>query len=158
MYTQKFVNLAWVFTFILFFAVLLLGYAFWPEGLSTYEIVAGLEATREVFFYVSLALFVLVNLAALVLRRLLEALPVSSAVYAKNELFKERIIAWFGGLISAVNVCLITLIAYVSLYNNREDYDIGIFSFIVYIGPVLLLLCIVWFFSVFSSRHRYETY
>lgn len=158
MYTQKFVNLAWVFTFILFFGVLMLSYAFWPDQLRVYEIVAGLELTREIFFYAALALFVLVNVAALVLRRMLEALPVSSDLYAKNEAFKERIIAWFGGLISAVNVCLITLVAYISLFNNQEDYSISSFTFLVYIGPILLVLCVFWFFSVLSSRRRYETY
>lgn len=158
MYTQKFVNLAWVLTFILFFAVLMLSYAFWPDQLQVYEIIEGVDVTRETFFYTSLTLFALVNLAALVLRRLLEALPVSSDIYAKNEVFKERVIAWFGGLVSAVNICLITLIGYISLYNNQEDYDIGIFNFLVYTGPVLLLLCVFWFFSVLSSRRRYETY
>ena len=158
MYTQKFVNLAWVSTFILFFGVLMLSYAFWPDQLRVYQIIAGLEITREAFFYGALALFVLVNLAALVLRRMLEALPVSSDIYAKNEAFKERIIAWFGGLISAVNICLITLVAYISLFNNQADYSISSFNFLVYIGPILLLVCIIWFFSVLSSRHRYETH
>lgn len=157
MYTQKFVNLAWVLTFLLFFAVLMLSYAFWPEQLRVYELVAGLDVTREAFFYGALSLFVLVNLAAFVLRRMLEALPISSSIYARNEAFKERIIAWFGGLVSAVNVCLITLVGYISLFNNQEDYSMSNFNFIVYIGPLLLLLCVFWFFSVWSSRHNYET-
>ena len=157
MYTQKFVNLAWVSTFIVFFGVLMLSYAFWPDQSRVYEIVAGLEVSREAFFYTALTLFVLVNLAAVVLRRMLEALPTSSDIYAKNEAFKERVIAWFGGLTSAVNVCLITLVGYISLFNNQADYVISSFNFLVYIGPVLLLLCVFWFFSVLSSRHRYET-
>lgn len=158
MYTQKFVNLAWVLTFLLFFAVLMVSYAFWPEQLRVYELIAGLDVTREAFFYGALSLFVLVNLAAFVLRRMLEALPISSSIYARNEVFKERIIAWFGGLVSAVNVCLITLVGYISLFNNQEDYSMSNFNFIVYIGPLLLLLCVFWFFSVWSSRHRYETH
>ena len=157
MYTQKFVNLAWVLTFILFFGVLMLSYAFWPDQLRVYEIIAGLEITRDAFFYGALILFVLVNLAALVLRRMLEALPASSDIYAKNEAFKEHVIAWFGGLTSAVNVCLITLVGYISLFNNQADYTISDFNFLVYIGPVLLLVCVFWFFSVWSSRRRYET-
>lgn len=158
MYTQKFVNLAWTLTFLLFFAVLMLSYAFWPEQLREYELIADLDVTREVFFYGALSLFVLVNLAALVLRRMLEALPVSSSVYARNEAFKGRIIDWFGGLVAAVNICLITLVGYISLFNNREDYAMSNFNFIVYLGPVLLLLCVFWFFSVWSSRHQYETH
>ncbi len=158
MYTQKFVNLAWVLTFLLFFAVLMLSYAFWPEQLRVYELIAGLDVTREVFFYSALSLFVLVNLAALILRRMLEALPIASSIYARNEDFKERIIAWFGGLVAAVNICLITLVGYISLFNNQGDYSMSNFNFIVYIGPLLLLLCVFWFFSVWSSRHKYETH
>ena len=158
MYTQKFVNLAWTLTFLLFFAVLMLAYAFWPEQLRVYELIAGLDVTREVFFYGALSLFVLVNLAALLLRRMLEALPVASSVYARNEAFKERVINWFGGLVTAVNVCLITLVGYISLFNNQQDYAVSNFNFIVYIGPLLLLICVFWFFSVLSSRPRYETH
>ena len=157
MYTPKFVNLTWVLTFILFFGVLMLSYAFWPDQLRVYEIVEGVAITREVFFYTALTLFVLVNLAAVVLRRMLEALPTSSDIYANNESFKERVTAWFGGLTSAVNVCLITLVAYISLFNNQADYSISSFNFLVYIGPALLLVCVFWFFSVLSSRRRYET-
>ena len=154
MYTQKFVNVAWVLTFVLFFVTLVLSYAFLPEQLSLYE---GVTITRETFFYVALSLFAFVNVLALLLRRMLEALPVSSGMYAKNEAFKERVIAWFGGLITAVNVCLTTLVAYISLFNNQRGYSINSFNFIVYIGPVLLVLCIFWLFSVLSSRHQYET-
>ena len=135
----------------------MLSYAFWPDQLRVYEIVEGVAITREVFFYTALTLFVLVNLAAVVLRRMLEALPTSSDIYANNESFKERVTAWFGGLTSAVNVCLITLVAYISLFNNQADYSISSFNFLVYIGPVLLLVCVFWFFSVLSSRRRYET-
>lgn len=155
MYTQKFVNLAWVLTFLIFFAVLMASYAFLPERV-TYEAASGTTVDREVLFYVALALFVVVNLAALILRRMLEALPTSSTVYARNESFKERLVAWFGGLMSAINVCLITLVGYVSLANNQEDFALGDFNFLVYIGPVLLLLCIFWLFSVLSSRRNYE--
>ena len=152
MYTQKFVNLAWVFTFLLFFAALMLSYSFLPEQFA----LLGLPSVdREVFFYVALALFVVVNLAALILRRLLEALPVSSAVYRRNERFKERLIAWFGGLLSAVNVCLVTLVGYAALSHNQGDFSINDFSFLVYVGPVLLGLCLVWLVMVLAGRRKY---
>ena len=156
MYTQKFVNLAWVLTFLLFFATLMASYAFLPEKFGLSAEAWGTSVDREVFFYVTLAVFVVVNLAALILRRMLEALPLTSAVYARNELFKTQLITWLGGLMSAVNVCLVTLIGYVSLFNNQEDFSMDGFSFLLYLGPILLGVCAVWFISIFSSRRRYE--
>ncbi len=155
MYTQKFVNLAWALTFLLFFGVLMLTYAYLPEELNWFD-GAGFSLDRETFFYGALALFVVVNLAALLLRRMLEALPISSAIYRRNEAFKERLIAWFGGLVSAVNVCIISLVGYLSLAHNQEDFAIDNFNFLIYLGPALLLLCAFWLLSVLSSRQRYE--
>ena len=156
MYTQKFVNLAWVLTFLLFFAVLMLTYAFLPEKFSLSAEAWGTSIDRAVFFYVTLAVFVVINLTALILRRMLEALPLTSVVYARNELFKSQLVTWLGGLMSAVNICLTTLIGYVSLSNNQEDFSIDSFSFLIYLGPVLLGACVIWLFYILSSRRRYE--
>lgn len=155
MYIQKFVNVAWGFTFLIFFAVLLWSYAFLPERISLYGDTLKPAVDRETFFYVALALFVIVNLAALILRRMLEALPLSSAVYARNEAFKEQLIAWFGGLLSAVNVCLITLVGYVSLANNQGSFAISSFNFLVYLGPVLMVGCLLWLAAVLAERRKY---
>lgn len=150
MHTQKFVNVAWVLTFLLFFGSLMFGYASLPERFSPYE---STSIARETFFYLSLAVFVLVNLPALVLRRMLEALPTSADLYARNEAFKERIITWFGGFIVALNVCLITLVTY--LWQNARGSGDGL-GFMGYLGPLLLLFCVFWLFSVLASRRSYE--
>ena len=155
MYVQKFVNVGWALTFLIFFGVLMLAYAYLPDQLNWLN-EAGFSLTRETFFYGVLALFVVINLAALLLRRMLEALPLSASIYRRNEAFKERLIAWFGGLMSAINVCIISLVGYLSLAHNQEDFSIDIFSFLIYLGPALLLLCIFWLFGVLSSRQRYE--
>ena len=150
MHTNKFVNAAWVLTFLLFFAALTFGYAALPDRFSPYE---GINLTRETFYYLALVIFVLVNLPALVLRRLLEALPVSASLYARNEAFKERLIAWFGGFVVAVNVCLITLVTYLTQNAGSSFWELGILG---YIGPLLLLFSVLWLFSVLSSRRNYE--
>ena len=150
MHTNKFVNAAWVLTFLLFFAALTFGYAALPERFSPYE---GISLGRETFYYLALIVFVLVNLPALALRRLLEALPVSASLYARNEAFKERLIVWFGGFIVAVNVCLITLVMF--LWQNARGSGEGL-GFVGYLGPLLLLFSVFWLFSVLASRRSYE--
>ncbi len=151
MHTQKFVNVAWVLTFLLFFASLTFGYAALPERFSPFESVS---LGRATYYYLALLLFVVVNLPALVLRRLLEALPVSSDLYARNEAFKERLIAWFGGFIVAINVCLITLVTYLAQNAGSSFWELGILG---YVGPLLLLFSGFWLFSVLASRRSYET-
>lgn len=150
MHTQKFVNVAWVLTFLLFFGSLTFGYASLPEQFSPY---GNASLTRETFYYLALIGFVLVNLPALVLRRMLEALPVSANFYARNEDFKERIIAWFGGFIVALNVCLITLVIYLTQNAGSSFWQLGLLT---YLGPLLLLFCVFWFFSVLASRRNYQ--
>ncbi|MGB3781143.1 MAG: hypothetical protein WA960_22450 [Tunicatimonas sp.] len=143
-------NAAWVLTFLLFFAALTFGYAALPERFSPFE---SMSLDRETFYYLSLLLFVLVNLPALVLRRLLEALPVSASLYARNEAFKERFIAWFGGFMVAINVCLIILVTYLAQNAGSSFWELGILS---YFGPLLLLFSVFWLFSVLASRRSYE--
>ncbi len=150
MHTQKFVNVAWVLTFLLFFGSLTFGYASLPEQFNPY---GGASLARETFYYLALTVFVLVNLPALVLRRMLEALPASADLYARNETFKERIIIWFGGFIVAIDVCLITLVTY--LWQNARGSGQGL-GFMGYLGPLLLLFCVFWLFSVLASRRNYE--
>ena len=150
MHTNKFVNVAWVLTFLLFFAALVFCYAGLPERFSLYE---SANLARETFFYLALTVFVLVNLPALVLRRLLEALPVSASLYARNEAFKERLIVWFGGFIVAINVCLITLVIYLTQNAGSSFWELGIVG---YFGPLLLLFSVFWLFSVLASRRSYE--
>ncbi len=150
MHTNKFVNVAWVLTFLLFFASLTFGYAALPDRFSLYE---SASLSRETFYYLALVVFVLVNLPALVLRRLLEALPVSASLYARNEAFKERLIAWFGGFMVAINVCLITLVTYLTQNAGSSFWELGVLA---YFGPLLLLFCVFWLLSVLSSRRSYE--
>ncbi|MGB3851540.1 MAG: hypothetical protein WA958_16350 [Tunicatimonas sp.] len=150
MYINKFVNVAWVLTFLLFFAVLTFGYAGLSEQLSLY---GNSRLEREAFYYLALVVFVLVNLPALVLRRMLEAVPVSSGLYARNEAFKERIIVWFGGFIVAINACLITLVSYLTQDAGNSERELG---FLGYLGPLLLLFSVLWFFSVLTSRRSFE--
>ena len=150
MHTNKFVNAAWVLTFLLFFAALTFGYAALPERFIPYE---GISLDRETFYYLALVIFVLVNLSALVLRRLLEALPTSASLYARNEAFKERLIVWFGGFLVAINVCLITLVIYLTQNAGSSFWELGILG---YLGPLLLLFSVFWLFSVLASRRSYE--
>lgn len=154
MYTDKFVKLAWVFTFLGFLIALSLSYAFVPEQVAFHTDSLGEPdqfVSREVFFYIALGTFVVVNIICLVFFRVLGAMPASSTVFYRSELFKERISNWFGAFTTVMNVFLICMVAYVSLFNNQGDYQISQFNWIVWIGPVLFAAVLAWLTIILLS-------
>ncbi|MEM8968910.1 MAG: hypothetical protein AAGE93_21010 [Bacteroidota bacterium] len=160
MYTDKFVKIAWGFTFLGFLIALSLSYAFLP-------IEVGLQAdsngqpdqfiNRETFFYLSLGTFVVVNIICLVFFRVLNALPASSTVFYRSILFKERIRDWFGAFTTVINIFLICIVSYLSLFNNQGDYQIGQFNWIMWVGPLLFAGVLVWFVVILLSPKPIST-
>ena len=154
---KSFVNVAWVFTFIGFFAVLVFGYAVLPERVGVLADANGFAnefVTRETFFYVALALFTAFNVLGFICLRVLASIPVGSPLYARNESFKEHFTAWSGSLMTAINICLICAVAYLALFNTRESGSISSFNYLIYIGPTCLLISLGWLFSVFNRRRQ----
>jgi uncharacterized membrane protein len=153
-YLDKFVKLAWVFTFLGFFIALSLSYAFIPEQVAVFTNSEGEPNQfigKETFFYLALGLFVVVNIVCLVFFRVLEAMPDSSPLFYRSALFKERISNWFGTFTTVVNIFLICLVSYVSLFNNQGDYLIGQFGWIVWVGPILFVAVFAWLLIILLS-------
>jgi hypothetical protein len=151
----KVFRLLWVFTAIIFFAALVLSYAFLPDRvgvLADAEGIANEFVSKEIFFYSALAIFAVVNLMGSVFLGLLTAVPFTSGFYFRSEAFKENITSWFSTFISIVNVFLITATLYVSLFNNQGDYTISDFNFLIYIAPLLLAASLFWLVIVIARR------
>ena len=157
MHIKSFVNVAWVLTFVSFFTMLIFSYAVLPERVGILADPNGFAnefVTKEMFFYVVLALFTAFNVLGFICLRVLVSVPVSSLLYARNESFKERFTAWSGSLVAAINVCLICAVAYLTLFNTRENGSISSFNYLIYIGPVFLLTSLVWLFFVLNQRKQ----
>ncbi|MGB3587085.1 MAG: hypothetical protein WBA23_11125 [Tunicatimonas sp.] len=160
MYTDKFVKLAWILTFLGFLIALSLSYAFLP-------IQVGIQADangnpdqlidRETFFYLALGAFVFVNVICLISFRVLNALPASSPVFYRSELFKDRIRDWFAAFTTVINIFLICTVSYISLFNNQGDYQIGQFNWIMWVGPLLFVGVVIWFFFILVSPKPINT-
>ena len=158
MHTKSFVNVAWVLTFIGFFAALIFSYAMLSERVAILTDTNGIGdefVAKETFFYVALGLFTAFNMLSFIFLRVLTGMPVSSPFYAQNELFKERFAAWVGSFISAINVCLICAVAYILLFNTQEYGRIASFNYLIYIGPAFLLISLVWLFMVLNRRKQF---
>lgn len=122
-------------TFILFLAILLIVYAFLPDpvgilfykdGNTVYEI------TRNTFFYTSLGLFFLLQLAFYLFR-----------IYVLNRglyrLDKRDLATWFRGMFLCVNIFFILLVIYIGLANNAINYSYSSIINLAFIGPFILL-------------------
>ncbi|MEM9834509.1 MAG: hypothetical protein AAF944_28035 [Bacteroidota bacterium] len=160
MYIDKFVKLAWILTFLGFLTALSLSYAFLPPEVGLQADTSGNPEQfiyRETFFYVSLATFVVVNIICLVFSRVLGALPESSAVFYRSALFKARIRDCFGAFTTVINIFLICIISYISLFNNQGDYQIGQFNWIMWMGPLLFVGVLVWFIVILLSPKPINT-
>ena len=157
MHIKSLVNVAWVLTFIGFFAMLILSYAILPERVGISADSNGFASefvTKEVFFYAALALFTVFNVLGFICLRVLASIPVGSPLYARNESFKEHFTACSGSVVAAINICLICAVAYLSLFNTRESGSISSFNYLVYIGPAFLLISLVWLFFVLNQRKQ----
>lgn len=152
---RKLINLAWVFTFVAFLAALVICYAFLPESVGIHADDKGVPdefVSRDTFFYVGLAAFVISNIIFLFLVRVMDAAPATSGLYFKNSSFKENITAWFGGLASVINIFLFFAATYIALFNNQGPYHISQFNFLVYIAPILAAFSLFWLIFIFLSR------
>lgn len=151
----KVFKLLWVFTAIIFFAALVLSYAFLPDRVGVLADADGIAnefVSKETFFYSALAIFVVINLLGSVFLGVLTAVPSASGFYFRSEDFKESITSWFSTFVGIINVFLITATLYVSLFNNQGDYTISDFNFLIYIAPLLLAASLFWLVIIIARR------
>ena len=151
----KLFRLIWVLTAVVFFAALVLSYAFLPDRvgiLADAEGIANEFVSKETFFYSALAIFVVTNLMGSVFIGVMNAVPSTSGLYFHSENFKESTTSWFSSFFAIINVFLITATLYVSLFNNQGDYTISEFNFLIYIAPLLLAASLFWLVFIVARR------
>ncbi|MFP4093197.1 MAG: hypothetical protein ACLFUB_01845 [Cyclobacteriaceae bacterium] len=151
----KIFKFLWVLTALLYFASLVLSYAFLSESVAISADERGIPdefITKETFFYTALAIFVVINLLGSAFLRILTGVPASSGMYFRSGNFKENITSWFAGFIGIVNVFLASAAAYIALYNNQGDYQISQFNWLIYVAPVLMFISLVWLVIIIGKR------
>ena len=160
MYALKFINTAWIFTFLGFLVVLSLSYASVPEQVAYHTDGQGVSdqfVGKETFFYLALGIFVVVNITCFIFFRLLRAIPDNSSLFYRSELFKDRISAWFSSFTTVINIFVICIVAYLSLFNTQGDYHISQFNWIIFVAPVLFAAVILWLLVLMLSPKPIST-
>ena len=120
-----------IFTFV-FLAVLLLCYAYLPLTLDI-NIEGSQRIGRELFFYVAIGLFLLVNLSTYFLRN--NATGLTSAPKKKLLIHLLAPVLYFS---------MAMLIGFLTVVNNPQDVSVISFNYLNYLAAGLVL---AWIFS-----------
>jgi len=136
---DKVLKIVKLLSLILFLVTLLTVYANLPKITSLF--VNELEMTKETFFYSTLIIFSLVNLLFAILKNIF------SKVKAGTDK-KEKVRSWFLSLPVMFNFYLIFMIAYIGIINNTSSIDPSGYFYLIYLGPVLVLIWTAAFFKI----------
>ncbi|MEK6480617.1 hypothetical protein WJR50_23940 [Catalinimonas sp. 4WD22] len=151
----RFFRLLWVFTALIYFAALMLSYAYLPERVGIQADMEGVPnefIERDTFFYFGLGFFIIANLLGSILLSVLTSVPETSGFYFRSENFKEGITSWLSSFIAIINIFLTSAVMYIALFNNQGDYRMSQFNWLIYVAPLLLLISLIWLVSIIIKR------
>ncbi|MGB3466080.1 MAG: hypothetical protein WBA74_12455, partial [Cyclobacteriaceae bacterium] len=114
-------------------------YAYLPEQTALF--VDNIVIDKAVFFYASLILFFLINF-------LFSALGFLYNRAKEPNAKKQSIRDWLLSLPVAINFYMIFIIAYIGVINNGNAFDPGTYGYLLYLGPLLLVVWIVAFAKI----------
>jgi len=140
MIARFFSALGWI-SMIFSFFILLVSYANYPEEVLVYTDSAGEPLSylsRGSIFYISLALFGLINFSLVVLRR----------IFKREDEEKELAQAGLGLTQIFANLFFASSMYFISILNSRENFDYSNFGYMIYLTGTLLTLSVI--FTVYS--------
>ncbi len=152
---QRILKFTRLLSIILFLGVLLFVYAYLPEQVGIDADAQNEFSTfidKEVFFYVAVTIFLLVNIIFVVFANLMQMLKVSSDGFFRSDEFKESIHNWFISFGLVINLFLISVVAFIGFFNNADYYNIASFSAFAYVGQAMIFIWIVLFFYLLMRR------
>jgi uncharacterized membrane protein len=151
---NRLIKFFWLISLVIFFAALLLVYAFLPDRVAIHANTAGMPdefIARESFFYFSLIGFVGANVLLYVLRKLL--LLTRRTARTERELqLREDLAGWLLGLAGTINFFFVLVMFFFGVFNNAEGFSTWHFALLVYTGPLLLVLIFVLLAYIFIKR------
>ncbi len=119
----------WFLSVLISFGALLYAYASMPVELVIGQKGVSLTmVSREIAFYVALALFAIVNVFVFLVRK-----------FRKTD---HDFMAWFYGLVVTLNIFMVIALSFVTVANIGEKYDFSNVGYLIYgsIGLVMIWL------------------
>ena len=134
------------FSILFFMASLLYVYAYLPVsvGIQMDENQLPIQfISKELFFYVALAVFVFGNMILYFFARAAKMVEVGVISWYKTSAVKSAFLNWLAIFQILINFFLISSVIFVGLINNQQQFSIHRFNILVYLAPALLLIWLI---------------
>jgi len=156
---DKFVGFFRTVSYLFFLAALLWSYAY-LVGQVDYGL--GLEGSapiidRNTYFFSAILVFLFVNI---IISWFIKSLKkVSSAKDGKglrNYSLKRDLLVWFKGFGGIINLVLALIMFFIGLMNISESRSAFTLNFYVYLGPILLLIWMIYLVVILTKTRSTE--
>lgn len=144
-----------VISMILFLIVLLLVYGYLPENVLLYSnegVAYQYTISKPIFFYISLASFLVTNLVLVFSNKILEQF---NRIGQRTKTLQQdrsdrmsKLRNWMASFSAVLNFNYVLIISFLCLYNFGE----GRFGWILYVGIVPIIIWIFKLFQIFNTR------
>jgi hypothetical protein len=155
---SRIIKFIWFLSVVVFLAMLLWVYAYLPNRvgiMADHEGIADTFVSKGNFFYLALGIFLLVNGALFVMRRLLApgdfSTPKAPALAARVGM-RADLADWMLGFATALNLFFILTMSYLSVFNNPDGGNINFYGVLVITGPLLIALMLLVLVYLFLKK------
>jgi hypothetical protein len=129
----------WFFSLIGLLAVFFYVYASLPESVVVYGELEPVRVSKELLFYISIALIAIWNVLVYLVPSLMRP--------------SSEFMVWLCGLIICLNLFFIMTIGFINIFNSNERYDYSNMGFAVYGSLILLAISsLSWPFYLFFRK------
>lgn len=150
----KAIRVGKVITTLFFLAVLIYVYAYLPASIEVPMSFgeAGLQSiSKSGLFYICTGIFGFLYLFVFLTKRL------GGGIMAKEKSFVNLLNIWADSFMIVVNIYLVLALIIIGIINNKEGVVEGDYTIMAYIGPVLMLLWLLFLMVVFIKRFKVKS-
>lgn len=149
---------AFYFITVVFFIIAFLYiYASLPKNVA-YEVSGAGQPIKQInqdtFFFVSIAVFVVLNLLIIIPAKMVENQTLNSfrKLFRIGDTFREYMVSWIYAFAGIFNINLAILVFYILKINVLDGSGGTEIAFIFYLGPLFLLLWIIALFILLGKK------
>ena len=154
---SRLIKFIWIITTLLFLGILLWVYAYLPENVNIGTDAEGAGngfIGRESFFYTALVIFAFFNGVLFTLKKWIE-MKAGERIYTSHDepgSLQHDLADWLLGFAASINFFLILGMIYLSVFNNPEGIDFRFYGPIVYAGPIVIGILLLFLPFIFLKK------
>ncbi len=113
--------------------------------------------SRDMFFYIGIGVFVILNLLLITPAKLIETKSSSNLrkLFKVGDPYRDYILSWIYSFVGIINISIVVIAFYIHNINGSPELGSGNKSqFLLYILPVFFVIWIVMLFVILSKKLR----